>query len=50
MGDRRRRFSDEFKQEAVRLAFEGGRSVAAVGSRAAGAARPAAALAIQALR
>lgn len=30
MGTRRRRFSDEFKREAVRLAFEGSRPVAEV--------------------
>lgn len=30
MGTRRRRFSDEFKQEAVRLAFEGSRPVVEV--------------------
>lgn len=30
MGSRRRRFSDEFKHEAVRLAFEGSRPVAEV--------------------
>ena len=30
MGTRRRRFSDEFKQEAVCLAFEGSRSVVEV--------------------
>ncbi len=30
MGSRRRRFSDEFKCEAVRLAFEGSRPVAEV--------------------
>jgi len=30
MGQRRRRFSNEFKQEAVRLAFEGSRPVADV--------------------
>ena len=30
MGQRRRRFSDEFKREAVRLAFEGSRSTAEV--------------------
>ena len=30
MGSRRRRFSDEFKREAVRLAFEGSRPVAEV--------------------
>ena len=30
MGDRRRRFSEEFKREAVRLAYESGRRVAEV--------------------
>jgi transposase len=30
MGRRRRRFSDEFKREAVRLAFEGSRPVSEV--------------------
>lgn len=30
MGGRRRRFSDEFKREAVRLAYEGQRPVAEV--------------------
>ena len=30
MGTKRRRFSDEFKREAVRLAFEGSRPVAEV--------------------
>ena len=30
MATRRRRFSDEFKREAVRLAFEGSRSVVEV--------------------
>ena len=30
MGERRRRFSEEFKREAVRLAFEGGRPVSEV--------------------
>ena len=30
MGSRRRRFSDEFKREAVRLAFEGSQPVAEI--------------------
>jgi transposase len=30
MGEKRRRFSEDFKREAVRLAFEGGRPVAEV--------------------
>ena len=30
MGEKRRRFSEEFKREAVRLAFEGGEPVSQV--------------------